>query len=85
MDTSVAYAPTADPNLSLNGPGWEDTPTEGVILEVKFTDRAPRWVTGMIRTLGLERCSIPKYVLSLDRAFDLHGSTPWAGRPRTPR
>jgi len=85
MDTSVAYAPTTGPNLSLNGPGWEDTPTEGVILEVKFTDRAPRWVTGMIRSLGLERCSIPKYVLSLDRAFARHGTTPWSGRAPSPK
>lgn len=85
LDSSVSYAPTSDPNLSLNGPGWAETPTEGVILEVKFTDRAPRWVTGMIRSLGLERCSIPKYVLSLDRAFALHGTTPWSGRPRAPR
>jgi SPX domain protein involved in polyphosphate accumulation len=81
MDTRVMHSPTTTANLSLNGAGWEETPTEGTILEVKFTDNAPRWVAGMIRSLGIERHSIPKYVLSLDRAFSLHGRTPWAGSP----
>jgi VTC domain len=73
FDTSVSHAITPRPSLLLNGPGWVDTPTEGVILEVKFTDNCPSWVPSMIRDLGLERNSIPKYVLSLDRAFATHG------------
>lgn len=73
FDTSVNYAVTTRPNLRINGVGWAETPTEGVILEVKFTDNCPSWVPSMIRALGIERASVPKYVLSLDRAFALHG------------
>ncbi|MDP6380369.1 MAG: VTC domain-containing protein, partial [Phycisphaerae bacterium] len=35
----------------------------GVILEVKFTDRFPRWIRQMVRIFGLERTSMPKYVM----------------------
>ena len=78
LDTRIMHAPTTTANLSINGAGWERTPTEGTILEIKFTDNAPHWLPTMVRSLGLERHSIPKYVLSLDRAFDLHGRSPWA-------
>lgn len=69
LDTSLVHAVTTDPNLSLNGGGWEDTPTEGVILEVKFTEACPGWVGSLVRLLGLERKSVPKYVLSVGTAL----------------
>lgn len=40
----------------------------GVILEVKFTDSYPRWVSGLIRYFGLQRRSVPKYVLCVRTA-----------------
>jgi len=36
---------------------------DGVILEVKFTDRFPTWVRQMVRIFDLTRVPFPKYVL----------------------
>jgi SPX domain protein involved in polyphosphate accumulation len=37
-------------------------PVDGVVLEVKFTDRFPGWVANMARMFELERLSFAKYV-----------------------
>jgi hypothetical protein len=34
----------------------------GVVLELKFTDRFPRWMHELVQIFSLERCSVPKYV-----------------------
>lgn len=34
----------------------------GVILELKFTDRFPQWMHGMVQAFNLQRTSVPKYV-----------------------
>ena len=39
----------------------------GVILELKFTDRFPRWMRLMIRTFDLQRRSMAKYVVCVRR------------------
>ena len=38
----------------------------GVILELKFTDRFPRWMHDLVRTFNLERTSVPKYNTCVD-------------------
>jgi len=75
FDSDVMFKPTHDGDLSLGGTGWSTTPTEGVILEVKFTDNCPHWIVAMVGQLDLTSLSIPKYVLSLSRSFaELGGS-----------
>jgi hypothetical protein len=75
FDSDVMFKPTHDDDLSLGGTGWSTTPTEGVILEVKFTDTCPHWIVAMVGQLDLTSHSIPKYVLSLGRSFaELGGS-----------
>ena len=69
FDSDVMFKPTLDGDLSLAGAGWSTTPTEGVILEVKFTDHCPHWIAALAGQLNLESLSIPKYVLSLGRSF----------------
>ncbi len=69
FDSDVMHKLTRDGDLSLGGDGWSKTPTEGVILEIKFTDNYPQWVAQLIRQFSLESLSIPKYVLSLDAAL----------------
>lgn len=41
-------------------------PIRGVILEVKFTDRFPRWLAEMVRVFDLERRSMAKYVACVE-------------------
>ena len=69
LDTDVMHKSTSDGDLSLSGEGWSVTPTEGVILEIKFTAIYPQWVADLVRQFNLESKSIPKYVLSLEPAL----------------
>jgi hypothetical protein len=66
FDTDLAHAVTLDRNLAHGGGGWVETPLDGVILEIKFTERYPEWVADLVRMLGLVQQSIPKYVLCID-------------------
>lgn len=68
FDTDLQHAITPSPNISHNGPGWQVTPVDGVILELKFTDQFPSWVRELIDRFQLQRRSIAKYVMSVDEA-----------------
>ena len=41
---------------------WVAPRIDGVILEIKFTDRFPRWLRDMVTVFDLDRCSMAKYV-----------------------
>ena len=71
FDTDIEYCVTRSADLGLRSQGaWERTPVEGAVVELKFADRCPSWATQIIDRLELVRESIPKYVLSMDRAFE---------------
>jgi hypothetical protein len=38
----------------------------GVVVEIKFTERYPWWVQDFIYSFGLTQRAVPKYVLSVD-------------------
>jgi hypothetical protein len=38
----------------------------GVVLELKYNGRAPRWMHDVVTTLSLQRLSFPKYVACVD-------------------
>jgi hypothetical protein len=71
FDTKLAFNPTTEGNLSLNGPGWERALQGRAILEVKFTERFPSWIQGIVDTFDLQRISVPKYGISVNRALAL--------------
>jgi len=79
LDTEIAWLPTATPDFALNGAGWRSASVPGTVLEIKFTDRYPRWVGEMIRAFGLQRQSVAKYVLSVDSLFGRPGGADAAG------
>ncbi|MFG0253080.1 MAG: VTC domain-containing protein [Phycisphaerales bacterium JB038] len=68
FDTRLCHLLTTDGNLSLNGGGWREHDPGGVIFEIKFTGNYPRWVRELIRRFGLQKQSIPKYVMSVLQA-----------------
>jgi len=71
IDTEVQHSMTSTSNLALESHrDWEQTPTEGAIVELKFSEQCPSWATRLIDELEINRESIPKYVLSLDHAMD---------------
>jgi len=72
FDTRLRHAVTFDDTLSHTEGEWLETPTEGVILEVKFTDRFPTWARDMAELFQLRQRAVPKYVMSVNRV--LYGS-----------
>ncbi len=40
--------------------------TKGVVLELKYNGRAPRWMHDLVTTFNLQRLSFPKYVYCVD-------------------
>ncbi|MFP6626138.1 MAG: polyphosphate polymerase domain-containing protein [Deltaproteobacteria bacterium] len=55
---------------------WNPLSVEGVILEIKFTDRFPLWVRGMIDRFQLQRRSVPKYLMSVESVLRRGGYRP---------
>ncbi|MEX2187888.1 MAG: polyphosphate polymerase domain-containing protein [Pirellulales bacterium] len=41
---------------------WEKPTIHGVVLELKFTDRRPDWMSDCVQRFSLKRISVPKYV-----------------------
>jgi len=70
--------------LSLEAAGDVIVPrVGGVVLEVKFTDRVPRWVPNMARMFDLQRCSFAKYVVCV-RKLPRPGALQWRMRRAAP-
>jgi hypothetical protein len=67
FDRQLAYCITNRPEVRLGGRGWQRNPfTEGgVILEIKFTDRYPAWLSQMVKYFSLEARSISKFASSI--------------------
>jgi hypothetical protein len=62
FDRQIACTPYAH-GYSLNRTQKTlDVGIEGVVLELKFTERFPQWMGRMVRTFDLERTSMAKYV-----------------------
>ena len=51
MDTQLMHAVTMDGNLSHREGRWVSTPTRGLILELKFTERYPSFVATLFGSL----------------------------------
>lgn len=67
FDRELAYSITNSPEVRLGGRGWQRNPyTIGsVILEIKFTDRYPVWLSQMAKYFNLQQQSISKYASSI--------------------
>jgi len=70
FDTHLVYAPTLGNRLSHAAGPWTETPVEGTILEIKFTERFPEWLWDLVHHFDLRQESICKYVRSLGHALN---------------
>jgi hypothetical protein len=57
---------------------WPQPHVNGVVLELKFTDRFPDWTQALVECFDLSRTSVPKYVLCMEALKLL--SMPWLSR-----
>lgn len=67
FDTHLMHAVTFDNTLSIMDGKWVDTPVDGTILEIKFTDYFPAWLRDVAVMFRLHDQSVPKYVWSVDQ------------------
>jgi len=67
FDRELAYCVTNKPEVRLGGRGWQRNPFTqgGVILEIKFTDCYPAWLSQMVKYFNLEARSISKFGSSI--------------------
>jgi len=67
FDRQLAYNITSLPKVRHGGGGWQRHPytLAGVILEIKFTDRYPLWLSQMVKYFDLRQRSISKYATSI--------------------
>lgn len=65
FDSHIAHARDDRWDLRHGGSGWHPTSVAGIVLEIKFTERFPAWLSALVRTFELERCSFAKYALSM--------------------
>jgi len=68
FDSGLVCLPSRrfDPDGWDASPEWLEIPGSPMVLEVKFTDTFPGWVTDMIRELNLLRESFSKYMICVD-------------------
>ena len=65
FDRQLSYREMPDPEVFLNGNGWQPIPIPFVILEIKFTGRYPGWLHELIRVFNLNISSMSKYAASV--------------------
>jgi SPX domain protein involved in polyphosphate accumulation len=75
FDTDLDCATTLDDDLSLGGTGWREVLHDRAILEIKFTERFPTWIQDLVDRFELQRISVPKYCMSVERARKLGDCT----------
>jgi SPX domain protein involved in polyphosphate accumulation len=73
FDRELCYKVTEEPRVRLGGSGWQRhaLTTGHTILEIKFTDRYPVWLTRLVRDFELEVMPISKYATSITQACRL--------------
>jgi len=78
FDRELAYKVTSLPEVRLGGSGWQrNAYTEGgVVLEIKFTDFYPAWLSYMVKCFDLEQQSISKYASSIRESCSLRFCAP---------
>jgi len=81
FDREVAYNVTSLPQVRLGGRGWQRNPytVGGVVLEIKFTDHYPAWLSEMVKCFNVQQQSISKYASSISESCSLRFCAPQLG------
>jgi hypothetical protein len=71
-----------DPKSGLRPAGDSLPPvSRGVVLELKYNGRAPRWMHDLVTNFNLQRTSFPKYVHCVGALQRLNGQKTLTGVP----
>ena len=70
FDRQLCYNITRDPVLKLNEGGWQRSPANFVVLEIKFTAKYPAWLSKMVKLFNLKQTAMSKYATSVKASCD---------------
>jgi SPX domain protein involved in polyphosphate accumulation len=65
FDRRLAYKVSSSPEVIFGDSGWRRHGSDVVILEIKFTQRYPIWLSRMVKYFNLRQQSLSKYVSSV--------------------
>jgi SPX domain protein involved in polyphosphate accumulation len=68
FDRNLCFKTTGASDISINGDNWQDHLLNGYVMEIKFTDHYPAWLSSMVKCFNLNKQSFSKYVRSLKTA-----------------
>ena len=68
FDRDLCYNTVNGPILRVGGPGWQIVPMDFVILEIKFTERYPAWLSEMVKVFDLKQTAMSKYVSTVKQS-----------------
>lgn len=72
LDRKVLSEPTQQLDFHARVSNPEPVFGDAVILELKFTDRFPRWFQDLVETFGLKNEGAAKYVTGIERNEEVH-------------
>ncbi|MHC5145368.1 MAG: polyphosphate polymerase domain-containing protein, partial [Planctomycetota bacterium] len=71
FDRQLDFKAVDTPFVSTDGRGWSGVPMDFVILEIKFTDRYPFWLTDMVKIFDLKQTAMSKYVSTVKQSCNM--------------
>ncbi len=71
FDRKLSYKMVNSPELVVGGGGWQMVPMDFVVLEIKFSDNYPSWLSDMVKIFDLKQTSMSKYCSTVKQSFAL--------------
>lgn len=71
FDRELCFKTVNRPILTVNGSDWHRTPMGFVVLEIKFTERYPLWLSDMVKMFDLKQTSMSKYVSTVKQSCSM--------------
>lgn len=76
LDRNLHYKAATRPDVEIYGANWHRVPLNFVILEIKFTQRFPFWLSDMVKCFDLKQGAFSKYVSTIKQSNSLGSSSP---------
>lgn len=76
FDRELCFKSVDHPVVTTNGSGWQNVPMDFVVLEIKFTNRYPAWLSDMVKIFDLKQTSMSKYVSTVQQSCSMGFCSP---------
>jgi SPX domain protein involved in polyphosphate accumulation len=76
FDRNLHYKTATTPDVEVYGPNWHRVPLNFVVLEIKFTQRFPAWLSDMVKCFDLKQGAFSKYVSTIKQSNSLGATSP---------